>query len=57
MIEDKKKKGDVKYNWWSKGKGSKPYTSILFVPPTPHGALASMMRKREQSLNESAKCT
>ena len=52
MIEDKKKKGDVKYNWWSKGKGSKPYTSILFVPPTPHGVLAKEMRKREQSLNQ-----
>ena len=55
MIEDKKKKGDIKYNWWTKTKYCKPYTSILFVPPTPHGVLANMMRKREQFLNENSK--
>ena len=39
-------------NWWQKtAKSAKPYTNVLFVPPTPQGGLAKALRKRERELN------
>ena len=55
MLEDKKFKGKNATNWWkSKPNCKKPFTSILFVPPTPNGELASLMKKRERMLNENS---
>ena len=53
MQECKVKKQKNKENWWqSQVKGKKPFTSILFVPPTPRGELAKMLKKREMELNQ-----
>ena len=43
-------------NWWQKtSKNIKPYTAVLFVPPTPDGGLAKALRKRERELNTNDK--
>ena len=54
MLNDKKLKGKNGQNWWSKCKSGKSFTSILFVPPTPNGGLAKLLRIREKSLNENS---
>jgi len=39
-------------NWWkSPSSTGKPYTFLMFVPPTPNGELAKMLKKRERELN------
>ena len=44
-----------KEHWWqSHSEGKKPFTSILFVPPTPRGELAKMLKKREVELNKNS---
>ena len=40
-----------KRNWWNRNPLIN-YKSVLFVPPTPGGALAKEMRKREEELNK-----
>ena len=52
MISRKAHKNSVSSNWWQKSSNSgKVYTDILFVPPTPNGTLAKLLRKREAELN------
>ena len=56
MLECKSVKKKGKENWWqSEVKGKKPFTSILFVPPTPRGVLAKMLKKREIELTRTVK--
>ena len=55
MLECKTLKKKQKEHWWqSDVKGQKPFTSILFVPPTPKGVLAKMLKKREIELNKNS---
>ena len=56
MIAAKAQKNSLSNNWWQKNSESgKVYTDILFVPPTPNGRLAKMLRKREAELNSKSK--
>ena len=56
MIAAKSQKNSLSNNWWQKNSESgKVYTDILFVPPTPNGTLAKMLRKREAELNSKSK--
>ena len=45
-IKDKKR-----VNWWNTEKSNTHYKSVLFVTPTPGGALAKQLQKREEELN------
>ena len=55
MKECKLIKQKDKEHWWqNKVNGKKPFTSILFVPPTPRGELAKMLKKRELELNQNS---
>ena len=39
-------------NWWKSPRSTgKPYTFVMFVPPTPNGELVKMLKKRERELN------
>ena len=54
MVKAKKLKNKDSHKWWLKSectKNEKQFTSILFVPPTPKGELAKMLKKREMELN------
>ena len=56
MLLKKAQKNKSACNWWQKTTTSgKAHTGILFVPPTPHGVLAKMLRKREAELNSQNK--
>ena len=44
-----------KQNWWNSDKSEVCYKSVLFVPPTPGGALSKELRKREEELNKNNK--
>ena len=61
MYRNRKEMQDYKFvkknkeHWWqSHSEGKKPFTSILFVPPTPRGELAKMLKKRELELNKNS---
>ena len=50
--EREEKKRNNKVNWYKNGKNQKiDYKSVLFVPPTPGGALAKELRNREEEIN------
>ena len=54
MVKAKRQKNRDRNTWWLKPnckENEKQYTSILFVPPTPQGELARMLKKREMELN------
>ena len=54
MVKAKKLKNRDSHTWWQKSnckENEKQFTSILFVPPTPKGELAKMLKKREMELN------
>ena len=48
IILDRQKRKSLNQNWWNKG--SKVFTSVMFVPPTPGGELAARLKKREAEL-------
>ena len=55
MQQAKSSKFKKREFWWQSNiGGKKPYTSILFVPPTPRGILAKMLKKREVELNQNS---
>ena len=41
-----------KRNWWKNENAKVEYKSVLFVPPTPGGALAKELKIREEELNK-----
>ena len=45
-------KSKKKFNWWNTENSKIQYKSVLFVTPTPGGALAKELRKREEELNK-----
>ena len=49
--ERAKAKLNKKHSWWNTDNANVQYSSVLFVPPTPGGGLASELRKREAELN------
>ena len=49
ILKDKKARSDSGLKWWSKG-GQNHYNTVLFVPPTPGGKLASAVRERVNQL-------
>ena len=58
MAKAKKQKNRGSNTWWLKPnckENEKQYTSILFVPPTPNGELANLLKKREMELNLNSK--
>ena len=42
-----------KSEWWKKD--SQPFNTVIFVPPTPGGKLAKMLREKEKQLGENSK--
>ena len=58
MTKAKKLKNRETNTWWLKPnckESEKQYTSVLFVPPTPNGELANLLKKRERELNLNSK--
>ena len=45
IYKDNHTKKALNQNWWNKG--SKVFTSVMFVPPTPGGELAARLKKGE----------
>jgi hypothetical protein len=45
-------KSKKKCDWWNTENSKIQYKSVLFVTPTPGGALAKELRKREEELNK-----
>ena len=52
-MKDKKAKSESGQKWWSKG--SQKYNTVLFVPPTPGGKLASALKERINQLCSNSK--
>ena len=55
IISDQKLRGKGQVDWWNKPHYKNPevqkYSTVLFVPPTPGGALAKQMQLRETQIN------
>ena len=52
MLEAKSLRNRTSLNWWQKPINTgKPYTAVIFVPPTPGGELAKLLKKRESEIN------
>ena len=55
IISDQKLRGKGQVDWWNKPHYKNPevqkYNTVLFVPPTPGGALAKQMQLREIQIN------
>ena len=55
IILDQKQRGKGQADWWNQPHYKNPevqkYDTILFVPPTPGGALAKQMQVRENQIN------
>ena len=48
-----KKRTKSQNNWFNSGESS--YNSVLFVPATPHSALAKILQKHESENNQGRK--
>ena len=53
ILKDKKAKSESGQKWWSRG--GQNCNTVLFVPPTPGGKLASALRERVNQLCSNAK--
>ena len=52
--KEKKENAKIKSNWWNKNisNQNEKFSTVLFVPPTPHGELARLLKEREMALNQ-----